>query len=120
MAQSYDPLKHWVYFRIDSPNNPTTHAREMIVYRNPKAELYFFANTVAACLGFERPHEAIRLRVKDEDKHSVPIGSGIFLNEEGVERLTATVPAHKTLFNQWMFSYIQNCTQSRMPGSDCP
>lgn len=106
----------WVQFTIPQKEhyNPFGQS-EMIVVRDQNT-LYYFANSVAWCLGKDfNPHEFIQ---KHHDKgHTLDWISGIFLKEDGVREL-ATHSIIKTSFLTWFDDYYKQCnTSSKYP---CP
>lgn len=81
----------------------------MVVYKDKKGHFFFFGNTVAWCLGHNPPHEAIHNLVDSRHKHSVPFGSGIFLDNVGVQQLIEATDGETLYFRNWYDQYIQSC-----------
>ncbi|GFS69082.1 uncharacterized protein TNCV_4416931 [Trichonephila clavipes] len=110
MAQSQ---RRWAYFQFppDTFHNQQNHIPYgMIVCRDDDNTLYFFSNTVAWCLGYSNPHQAIQnLPV---ECHSLKWASGLFLKKKNVEKLAhQTDVRYAAAFLKWFYPYYDKCTK---------
>lgn len=108
----------WVMFRLPpfSFNPERTHPKELIVYQDEEHDLYFFANSIFACLGYQKPHLEVQRSVLPQNQHRVPLGSGIFLKTETVNDLANSNQEFKAWFNE----YVDQCTNFHTRESNCP
>lgn len=110
----------WSHFKFNLRDYKQTPC-EMIVYQDKKGDLFFFGNSVAFCLGYNPPHHAIQDFVDSNHKHSIPLGSGVFLDDQGIKQLTqkSTRLGNTRLFKVWYNRYIQLCRQNP-DAPNCP
>lgn len=102
---------------------------EMIVYVDKHGTIYFFANAVFWCLGFDEPHVSVQQFVPPDEQHKLSFGSGIFLKEATVrksisDRLNSGVLKSRKFqivkrFETWFNNYLVRC-KSKNPGKACP
>ncbi|GFW79314.1 uncharacterized protein TNCV_2477211 [Trichonephila clavipes] len=105
--------RHWTLFQFppDTFHNQQNHIPyEMIVCRNDDNSLYFFSDTVAWCLGYSNPHQAIQdLHIKCQ---SLVWASGLFLKKKIVEAFAnQTDVPYAASFLKWFFQYYNKCVK---------
>lgn len=104
----------WTHFYIPSPSLPC----EMIVVRD-QGILYYFANSIAWCLGHSVPHQAVQQFISPDHKHHFEWISGTFLKDDGIQELIQHSDAAQIqIFLTWYQPYHQQCLTTFT--SPCP
>lgn len=88
---------------------------QLIVYKTPDDRFYFFGNALLWCLGYDDPHEDLQRIVPVEKQHTVPLGSGLFLDEETIRDIGSA----NVTFMDWFEGYLTKC-KGNSDHPDCP
>lgn len=119
--------KHkWIHFKFSHDFFPEYdgNSYELIVYADKEDHFYFFGNAILWCLGYSEPHISMLHKVKENQQLNVPLGSGVFLTEQVVQRLITSRfndtknPNYKA-FGDWFENYLKVCKEINPP-KDCP
>lgn len=97
----------------------------MYVYQDEHLNLYFSANDVAWCLGYEAapPHKVVEKHVPPQDLHTLSYATGQFMTVDGVRRfLDRTHGRDEVRFRDWFEKYVTECENkvNTSPFSTCP
>lgn len=103
---------------------PDRKQYDLIIYENENKQFYFFGHTILWCLGYEVPHVSLKSLVPDHERHTIPLGSGVYLNESTVQRLITerkqnSPHPHYDSFEKWLTTYLKNC-KGMNPSTNCP
>ena len=103
-------------------NYPYVSGAQIFVYKDQKTnKLYFSANDVAYCLGFDPPHEAIRDFIPTDHIKKLPYTNGKFLDMQSIADFLFTLSNDKdrmlkvTIFRVWLRLCLEAYSFSSSP-----